>query len=66
MTEALGLDMLAEGVETREQATVLRSMGVRYAQGYLYGRPQAAAEHALSARSAVGPAASPLGLTLPG
>lgn len=55
MTDALGLDMLAEGVETPEQAAVLRSLGVRYAQGYLYGRPQVAVEHALSARSAAGP-----------
>ena len=55
MTDALGLDMLAEGVETADQAAVLRSLGVRYAQGYLYGRPQVAVEHALSARSAAGP-----------
>ena len=55
MTDALGLDMLAEGVETADQAAVLRSLGVRYAQGYLYGRPLVAVEHALGARSAAGP-----------
>jgi diguanylate cyclase (GGDEF)-like protein len=40
-TLAHGLDMsiTAEGVETREQFEVLRTLGVNFAQGYLLGRP---------------------------
>ena len=36
---ALGLDMVAEGVETSEQLAWLAEHGVAEAQGYLYGRP---------------------------
>ena len=35
----MGLDVVAEGVETDEQRERLRAMGCGYAQGYLYGRP---------------------------
>ena len=34
------MDVVAEGVETRHQADTLKSFGIQYAQGYLYGRPQ--------------------------
>ncbi len=33
------MPMIAEGVEREDQAELLRSMGCRYAQGYLFGRP---------------------------
>jgi diguanylate cyclase (GGDEF)-like protein/PAS domain S-box-containing protein len=36
---ALKLDVIAEGVETPEQAEMLRSMGCEYGQGYLYSKP---------------------------
>jgi diguanylate cyclase (GGDEF)-like protein/PAS domain S-box-containing protein len=39
LTRECGLNLVAEGVETDEQATILRDMGVSSAQGYLFGRP---------------------------
>ena len=36
---ALDLHIIAEGVETEEQARALRDLGCGYAQGYLFGRP---------------------------
>ena len=39
MTEALGCEMIAEGVETAEQLRILGQMGCSYAQGWLIGRP---------------------------
>ena len=42
LTLARGLDMsvTAEGVETREEFERLTALGVNFAQGYLFGRPQ--------------------------
>jgi diguanylate cyclase len=34
----MGVDIVAEGVETLEQAELLRSMGAQFAQGYLWSR----------------------------
>ena len=39
LAEGMGLDSVAEGVETREQAAILIAQGWRHAQGWLYGRP---------------------------
>jgi len=42
----MGASVVAEGVETPEQVAVLRSLGVRYAQGYHLGRPARRASQA--------------------
>ncbi|MBA8889676.1 EAL domain-containing protein (putative c-di-GMP-specific phosphodiesterase class I) [Dokdonella fugitiva] len=40
MARALDCDLVAEGVETREQREILHRLGCRYAQGWLVGKPQ--------------------------
>lgn len=39
LSRALGLEMVAEGVENEDQAAFLLANGVQYAQGWLFGRP---------------------------
>ncbi|HWU35502.1 MAG TPA: EAL domain-containing protein [Methylovorus sp.] len=39
MADSLGKDLVAEGVETAEQAEILAQLGCQYVQGYYYGRP---------------------------
>ena len=39
MTNALGCDMVAEGVETPAQLACLGELGCQYAQGYVIGKP---------------------------
>ncbi|HEV3448150.1 MAG TPA: EAL domain-containing protein [Gemmataceae bacterium] len=41
--QELGVKQIAEGIETPEEAKVCRSLGCRFGQGFLFGRPQAAA-----------------------
>jgi EAL domain-containing protein (putative c-di-GMP-specific phosphodiesterase class I) len=44
IARGLGLSVVAEGVETHEQRLLLRSLGCRLAQGYLFGKPVGADE----------------------
>ncbi len=39
MIKKLGFRVLAEGVETEEQVTLLKNAGCRFAQGFYYARP---------------------------
>lgn len=35
----MGLNIIAEGVETRDEAMILRAMGCEAAQGYHFAKP---------------------------
>lgn len=39
MAEGLGIRVICEGVETKEQVEMLRKLGCRYVQGYYYSKP---------------------------
>jgi len=39
LARVLEMDVIAEGIETLEQCDVLRKMGCRYGQGFLFARP---------------------------
>ncbi len=39
IARALSLDLVAEGIETAEQAELLQRIGYRHAQGFMYHRP---------------------------
>lgn len=43
VAERLAITIIAEGIETQAECDMLRSMGVRYFQGYLFARPAVAA-----------------------
>lgn len=45
MTRKLGIRVIAEGVETKEQAEMLRSFGCRQMQGYYFSRPMPEREY---------------------
>jgi diguanylate cyclase (GGDEF)-like protein/PAS domain S-box-containing protein len=52
MAHSLGMHVTAEGVETPEQSSFLKSLGCERQQGYLFGRPVAASVYASMLRSA--------------
>jgi EAL domain-containing protein (putative c-di-GMP-specific phosphodiesterase class I) len=49
MAERMGARLVTEGIETEAQLDLLRSLGVRYGQGYLLGRPVPATDHVVLA-----------------
>ncbi|MBR7827300.1 EAL domain-containing protein [Actinospica sp. MGRD01-02] len=55
MAAAVGMRVVAEGIETREQAQLLREASCHYGQGYLYSKPLPLAK----AVSEFGPAQEP-------
>ncbi len=57
VAEALDVSTVAEGIETAEQRDWLRAAGVRFGQGYLFGRPMSGEQLARWARTQVSPAA---------
>ena len=44
LADSLGMEVIAEGIETEEQRYQLRLLGLTLGQGYLFSRPVAAAE----------------------
>jgi diguanylate cyclase (GGDEF)-like protein/PAS domain S-box-containing protein len=39
LAQNLGMDVVAEGVETNEQLTILRTLGCEHGQGYFFSKP---------------------------
>ncbi|MEW6693343.1 MAG: EAL domain-containing protein [Pseudomonadota bacterium] len=48
--QSLGVDVIAEGVETQRQCDFLEAIGVTQVQGYLIGRPMPATDLEVLAR----------------
>jgi len=39
MAVGMGATVIAEGIQTKEEADALRGLGIRFGQGYLFARP---------------------------
>ena len=44
LAQILGMDVVAEGVETKEQLALLRKLGCEHGQGYYFSRPSTAVD----------------------
>jgi diguanylate cyclase (GGDEF)-like protein/PAS domain S-box-containing protein len=55
MAHSLGMAIIAEGVETPQQAEFLRDAGAEVVQGYLYGKPMPIEDFAAMAREPARP-----------
>ncbi len=44
LAHALGIEVVAEGIEAKEQYTMLQKLGCDYAQGYIFSKPAPAFE----------------------
>ncbi len=44
LCQGMKLDVVAEGIETQQQMTILKEMGCAFAQGYLFSKPVAKAD----------------------
>ena len=61
MARSLGIEVVAEGVETLKQEEILRRLGCHYLQGFFCGRP---ANAAISAELYASSVAGMLGVSL--
>jgi diguanylate cyclase (GGDEF)-like protein/PAS domain S-box-containing protein len=59
MSGALGLHVVAEGVETETQLSTLRHLGCQYVQGFLVSRPVPSRDLPFMRRRCTGPSATP-------
>ncbi len=64
MAQSLKLGVIVEGVETEAQESYLRAQGVRYVQGWRYGKPMRAADLMARIAAEAAPATSPDGRRL--
>jgi EAL domain-containing protein (putative c-di-GMP-specific phosphodiesterase class I) len=40
LCERMGITVIAEGIETTEELEAVRSLGIRYVQGFIFGQPE--------------------------
>jgi diguanylate cyclase (GGDEF)-like protein len=58
LAKTLNLSIVAEGIETSEQVQTLRSLGIPFGQGYLFGKPAPLAELGLEPHELTKPKAA--------